>query len=166
MRKTLLLLIILVVIAVLPAYADAYPESAHPYGDNLDQTWTYTAAAGTERMDVTFSAQTAVEEDFDFIYLLNRNGGVLGSYTGTELAGQTITIEGDGFGVQLLTDESSDGEFYGFAVTNVVEHGVNPVTITSVTPSAATADKGDSVTWTVAAEGSNAPFTYVYQLLT
>ncbi len=165
MKKIVLLMIVIVLMAAATVYADTYPESPHPYGNDLDQTWTYTAAAGTERMDVTFSEQTNVEEDFDYIDLLNGNGGLLGTYTGTALAGQTITIEGDSFGVRLYTDDSNDGDFYGFAVTNVVEHAAVPVTITSLTPSAATADKGDSVTWTVTADGTSAPFTYVYQLL-
>ena len=58
MKKIVLLMIVIVLMAAATVYADTYPESPHPYGNDLDQTWTYTAAAGTERMDVTFSEQT------------------------------------------------------------------------------------------------------------
>ena len=84
--KKLVLLLVIALLAASAAYADSYPESPHPYGNSLDQTWTYTAASGTERMDVTFSDQTEVEQDFDFIQLLNENGSVLGVYTGSASA--------------------------------------------------------------------------------
>ena len=43
-----------------------YPESSHNYENNLDKTYTYKAA-GAVSLDVTFSAQTEVETNIDYL---------------------------------------------------------------------------------------------------
>ena len=88
-----------------------YPESSHNYENNLDKTYTYKAA-GAVSLDVTFSAQTEVETNIDYIYV---NGA---QYTGTELAGKTLTISGDTLTIRLVSDKSDSA--YGFSIDSIV----------------------------------------------
>ncbi len=89
-----------------------YPESSHNYENNLDKTYTYKAA-GAVSLDVTFSAQTEVETNIDYLYV---NGA---QYTGTELAGKTISIQGDTLIIRLVSDKSDSA--YGFSIDRIVK---------------------------------------------
>ena len=89
-----------------------YPESSHNYENNLDKTYTYKAA-GAVSLDVTFSAQTEVETNIDYLYV---NGA---QYTGTELAGKTISIQGDTLTIRLVSDKSDSA--YGFSIDRIVK---------------------------------------------
>ena len=89
-----------------------YPESSHNYENNLDKTYTYKAA-GAVSLDVTFSAQTEVETNIDYLYV---NGA---QYTGTELAGKTISIQGDTLTIRLVSDKGDSA--YGFSIDRIVK---------------------------------------------
>ena len=89
-----------------------YPESSHDYENNLNKTYTYKAE-GAFSLDVTFSAQTEVETNIDYLYV---NGT---KYTGTELAGKTITISGDTLTIRLVSDKSDSA--YGFSIDSIVK---------------------------------------------
>ena len=88
-----------------------YPESSHDYENDLNKTYTYKAE-GAFSLDVTFSAQTEVETNIDYLYV---NGT---KYTGTELAGKTITISGDTLTIRLVSDKSDSA--YGFSIDSIV----------------------------------------------
>ena len=89
-----------------------YPESSHDYENDLNKTYTYKAE-GAFSLDVTFSAQTEVETNIDYLYV---NGT---KYTGTELAGKTITISGDTLTIRLVSDKSDSA--YGFSIDSIVK---------------------------------------------
>ena len=91
--------------------ANDYPESSHNYEANLDKTYTYTAD-GAYSLDVTFSNETEVETNIDYIYV---NGT---TYTGKELANKTVHINGDTLTVRLVSDDS-DGA-YGFSIDSII----------------------------------------------
>lgn len=91
-------------------------ESPHPYSSKCSDSWIYTLD-GAKRLTVTFSPQTEVEEDFDFLYLYDKSGKEIGKYTGRQLAGNTISLEGDTIRVKLVSDEQTNT--YGFAVTDI-----------------------------------------------
>ena len=88
-----------------------YPESSHDYENDLNKTYAYKAE-GAFSLDVTFSAQTEVETNIDYLYV---NGT---KYTGTELAGKTITISGDTLTIRLVSDKSDSA--YGFSIDSIV----------------------------------------------
>lgn len=90
---------------------EGYPESSHDYENDLDKTYTYKAE-GAFSLDVTFSAQTEVETNIDYLYV---NGT---KYTGTELAGKTLTISGDTLKIRLVSDKSDSA--YGFSIDSIV----------------------------------------------
>ena len=93
-------------------------KSQHPYDNNADEQWTYTKK-GAKKLSITFSSETELEEGFDFLYILDKNGEQVGKYTGKELAGKTITVSGDTIIVKLETDEG--GTAFGFEVTKIEE---------------------------------------------
>lgn len=92
-------------------------QSNHPYADYEFNTWVYTVA-GAEGLDITFSTDTNVEENYDYIYILDKNNTQIGKYTGTNLAGKTISVSGDTVKIRLMSDEMV--VCYGFRVTEVV----------------------------------------------
>ena len=91
---------------------EGYPESSHDYENNLDKTYTY-CAKGADSLEVTFSTQTEVETNIDYLYV---NGT---KYTGTELAGKTLTISGDTLTIRLVSDKSDSA--YGFSIDSIVK---------------------------------------------
>lgn len=108
--------------------AVSFPESPHPYSDNLDRTWSYTLPATADAIDVRFDPQTSVEPNFDYIYVMDAAGtNIEGSpFTGTSLAGRTVRVRGSTVRVRLTSDASVTA--YGFRVTNVAAATDAPVT--------------------------------------
>ena len=91
-------------------------QSPHPYENNCSDSWKYTLQ-GAPKINVTFSEETEMEDGFDSIHLYDKNGSLIGTYTDRELAGKTITVEGDTIQIKLETDDG--GTAYGFKVEKV-----------------------------------------------
>lgn len=91
-------------------------QSAHPYANNCTDSWTYSIP-GASALSVTFDSRTSVENTFDYIKVFDADGSMLQAYTGTALAGATLTIPGDSVRIQLVTDDQVTD--WGFAVTSV-----------------------------------------------
>lgn len=106
------------------------PESSHPYENSYYGAWWYAVAGNPTAVDVTFSANTFVEDDYDYIYITDLNANdVSGSpFTGNSLAGRTIRVPGAGVRVELETDDSVVE--YGFKVTAVTAVGGTTSTTT------------------------------------
>ncbi len=103
-----------------------FPESAHPYANNFDNTWTYAlAGASIASINVSFDVDTFTEPRFDLIYVMDASGNnIAGSpFSGDQLAGQTKTVPGATVRIRLVTDGSVT--YYGFRVTGVVAGGVS-----------------------------------------
>ena len=90
-------------------------ESAHGYANNANQTWTISHSSA-KSITLTFDSKTAFEDECDFLYIYDCNGAQVGKYTGTELAGKTLTIEGDSVKLNLISDFSTVK--WGFRVTS------------------------------------------------
>ena len=86
-------------------------ESPHNYENSCTDVWSYTLPGATE-LNVAFDTRTCMEDGFDFLYLYDANGTEIGKYTGTELAGKTITIPGDTVRIKMASDDS--GNEWGF----------------------------------------------------
>ena len=93
-------------------------ESTHNYENNCSDFWVYTKA-GASALNITFNSKTALEEDFDYLYVFDKENKQVGKYTGTQLAGQTITILGDIVKIQLVSDDA--GNAWGFKVDAITE---------------------------------------------
>jgi len=99
------------------ACADAYPESSHPYANNSSLKLTYTHPTSTDSLLITFSSATEVETNYDYIHITGANGAKQ-TFTGTELAGKTITVSGNTFTIELTSDGSVTK--HGFTITNII----------------------------------------------
>ena len=108
-------------------------QSPHPYEVNSSDKWVYTLN-GASKTYVTFDARTEVEDGFDYIYLYDKNKSQVGKYTGKELAGKTVSVDGDTVIVQLISDDA--GTAYGFSVSQISdkESGEAPQPTPTPTP--------------------------------
>ena len=93
-----------------------YPESLHPYAINTDHTWTYAYPMEADALKVTFSADTELESNYDYVILTGIDG-VQHKYTGTQLKGAEVTVPGNSFTLRLTTDSSTNK--YGFKITDI-----------------------------------------------
>lgn len=93
-------------------------ESAHPYSDDSDKSWTIYKKNAT-RIAVVFSDSTETE-DCDYIYLYDKNGEEIGNYSGTELAGKKITVLGDTVKIRLVS--YVDSTLFGFSLSDIVPY--------------------------------------------
>ncbi len=91
-------------------------QSNHPYDNDCDQTWTIHRD-GAVRIDVTFTEDTYTESDYDYIYIYDGDDELIGSYSGDELSGKTITVNSDTVKIRLTSDSS--GTEYGFALAKI-----------------------------------------------
>lgn len=95
-----------------------YPRSPHPYENNYNKTQSYTCPdENTKAMEVTFSDSCRTEEKYDVVSIYDGDSKLVGSYSGRELAGRTMIIDGNSFSVNLKSDRSKN--YYGYAVTKV-----------------------------------------------
>lgn len=96
-----------------------YPRSPHPYENNYNKTQSYTCPdENTKAMEVTFSDSCRTEEKYDVVSIYDGDSKLVGSYSGRELAGRTMIINGNSFSVNLKSDRSQN--YYGYAVTKVI----------------------------------------------
>ena len=97
-------------------------ESPHPYPNASDVTSTYTLP-GAASINVVFDTRTGVENGYDFILISDGAGNqIVGSpFTGTSLAGRTITVPGATIKVRLVSDDSVAD--YGFRINSVTATG-------------------------------------------
>ncbi|MGQ9918936.1 MAG: NBR1-Ig-like domain-containing protein, partial [Bryobacteraceae bacterium] len=95
-----------------------YPESPHPYPNSTNQTWSYYYNGSCGSLSVTFDSQTFLQSG-DWLYVTDFNGyAISGSpFSGSTLAGQTISVPGSSVFLQLVSNASGNG--WGFRVTNV-----------------------------------------------
>ncbi|MCR5250077.1 MAG: leucine-rich repeat protein [Lachnospiraceae bacterium] len=132
-------------------------QSSHPYEKNCSDIWIYKSE-GAGNICITFSEETKLEEDTegDYILIKDKDGNLIGKYYGTDLAGKTVTVPGDTFWLQLVSD-AIDSKDYGFSVTKIDEN-VNLVGITglSVTPETITLREGESGVVTASITPANA----------
>ena len=94
-------------------------QSKHPYDENVHEVYVYNGAEGAKNLYLTFSEDTQLEEYSDYLYIYDANGEEVGSYTGDELSGKTITVPGSYVKLVLNTDSSNNE--YGFRVVSVTD---------------------------------------------
>jgi len=90
-----------------------YPESNHDYENYLDDIQTIRYP-GARSLTLSFSQDTYVEQSYDHIYVMDGNGNVWYEYTGSQAAGQTVTVWDDEVQIRLTSDVSASGYGYSF----------------------------------------------------
>lgn len=95
-------------------------ESEHTYQNATTQEWTLECTEeDATGLTLTFDIRTELENQYDFLYVIDGNGNLLTRYTGTELAGKTIRIHTPKVTLRLVSDEKNND--WGFKVTDA--HG-------------------------------------------
>ena len=97
-------------------------ESPHNYPNSCKDFWVYTRP-GAESLSVSFDSRTEMEDGFDYLHIYDGEGNKIGSYTGTELADQTVSAPGNTVRIQIVSDDS--GNEWGFKVSGVIPIGVS-----------------------------------------
>ena len=94
-------------------------ESAHPYEDNTDEKWTIYKE-NAKRIAVIFSEETETESSCDYIYIYNKDDEEIGRYSGKELSGKRIVVQGDTVKIRLTSDGSETR--YGFSFLDIISY--------------------------------------------
>lgn len=94
-------------------------ESSHNYENNCDETWIISKP-NADYITITFSSATETERGWDYIYIYDMDDNLIGQYSGTELASQTITVTGNMVKIRLTSDSSVNK--YGFAVSDICSY--------------------------------------------
>lgn len=87
-------------------------ESAHPYANDVVQTWTVKTPACATFFRIHF-ASIDVEEGYDFVRLVDKDGKKVKSYTGF-FSGWSPQLPGTEATIELVTDRANPG--HGFVV--------------------------------------------------
>ena len=95
---------------------ETYPESTHSYANNMNETYTFSCPQA-KRLYIKFSAYTVFEKDYDYLYVYDADGSLIKKYTGTELAGLSLVINGNTFSLKLTSDGSQTK--YGFSFSEI-----------------------------------------------
>jgi len=125
-------------------------ESAHPYSNNFDYTWTISQPGATE-MRIHFT-KIDTERNYDFVYVYDGNWNQIYKLSGLyRYGGWTTWITGDTVYVRLDTDYSVTD--WGFAIDQYeYEGGVADTTPPSV--SITSPSNGATVSGTVSVQAS------------
>lgn len=137
-------------------------ESAHPYSNNFDYTWTITKAGATQ-IRVHFT-QIDVESNYDFLYVYDYANAQLQKLTGTYSSGGWSSWSyGEVIKVRLDTDYSVTK--YGFKIDQIEYEdgggggGGDNVLTNGVTSTSSLAATGATEMWTIDV-GANALSMY------
>lgn len=84
-------------------------QSAHPYTNNYNGTQTYTKT-GAQKVKLHFSS-IALESNYDYIYIKDKNGNTVATYTGT-YSDIWVEVTGDTAVINLVTDYSVTANGY------------------------------------------------------
>ena len=98
---------------------EGLPESEHNYANNSDVSYTYTDE-GAYSLILAFSNSTLTESSFDKIYIYDEQDALVGTYSGSALAGKTITVQGDAVRIRLTSDKSVVK--YGFSLDSITAY--------------------------------------------
>ncbi len=94
--------------------------SPHPYDTDILHRYKVSYPDATS-VAVTFSNDTSLEYKCDWLYFYDESGVLIEKYTGDELAGQTISVQGDTFEVILQADTANSK--FGFEATSIMLSG-------------------------------------------
>ena len=117
-------------------------QSPHNYFDDTRDVWAFEHPDALS-VTLTFDERSSVEEEFDLIEVSDASGKIVATYTGTEMAGQTLRVEGTGVRIRLVADVSNND--WGFALSALtVEYAPGSPATTQAPAPAPTPDPAPS----------------------
>ena len=96
---------------------DTYPESKHNYSSYLNENYSFRYP-NAKSLSIKFSSKCKTEANCDFISIYDANNKLVGKYSGTQLAGKTVTVPSGSFRINLTTDRTKN--YYGFKIDKIV----------------------------------------------
>lgn len=101
----------------IPDYAWREPvpytlESAHPYGNSVDQTWTIQQT-GAKYLRINF-LNISIEPTYDHLYITDETGRQVAHYSQRDLTNVTVEVAGSTANIRLTSDSSVTE--YGFKI--------------------------------------------------
>ncbi len=134
---------------------DAPLQSEHPYKSGETSKYSYTVAGNPEKIAVTFSNDTYVEDGEDFIIVSDKEGNTVGTYTAGMLSNKTVVLNGDTVNVSIVADR--DIAYYGFCITRAVDiKNINLSTEIKLDKSELSLDYGESYSFKCTTTPTNA----------
>lgn len=91
-------------------------ESAHPYANAANQTWSIQGPANAKFMRVVF-AKIDLENGYDFVKVLDANGAEMDSISGSSEGQASFYVTGSAATIKLTSDGSVNK--WGFSVAKV-----------------------------------------------
>ena len=88
----------------------------HPYGNRENKEYTF-CYPGAESIELTFNAETQFERNYDFLYIYDGGGKLVGKYSDNELSSRKVIIEGNAFKLKFTSDGSVTR--YGFEIESI-----------------------------------------------
>jgi len=95
-----------------------YPESAHPYESNSEQTWKYVHYEDAPCLSVSFSFETNLGDPSSASLTITDSVGVNIVFSRDELSNATLILPGNSFQLRLKT-RSNNPPYYGFKVEEI-----------------------------------------------
>lgn len=95
-------------------------ESDHNYNNYSDRTWVYSSRNGSvSSLRLKFDTRSSFESGYDYLTVCNSSGNRVGTFSGNELSGKTITVTGRTVRLHLSSDSTSTD--WGFKVIDLTE---------------------------------------------
>ena len=99
--------------------SSTYPQSSHNYANNSNVTYSFDYP-GASSLKLKFSSSCQFQNGYDYLYIYDGSGALIGQYTGTTLRNQEITVPGDSFSLLLTSNASTT--YYGFSFTSITAY--------------------------------------------
>lgn len=120
--------------------ADELVGSQHPYSNSKEYNLEYTSPVNASSLKIDFSKYTFVESTFDDMSVYWYNSSLededkwvlAGTYTGDELAGESITISGNAVKIAISSDDNK--AHYGFGINSIEAVGAQLPSDVTISP--------------------------------
>ena len=113
-------------------------QSPHSYFDDTRDVWAFEHPDAVA-VTLTFDERSSVEEEFDLIEVSDAAGKVVATYTGTQMAGQTLRVEGTAAKIRLVADGSNIDWGFALSALNVEYAPGSPAAQSGTTQTTASA---------------------------
>ncbi len=91
-----------------------YPKCNISYAEFVDKTWDF-AYPGAEKLILHFTEKTSI---YEYLYIYNSKGTMVGCYSGSQLSGKEIEVYGDSVKLRIVAETLN--YWYGFSFDSII----------------------------------------------